>query len=170
MVIETPRLLLRELTESDAPALLAMYREPDVVRFMGAAPASVSDEIENINAHRVRYYATRGYGLLGVVLRESNALIGRCGLLDVAIGEREEVELSYLLLPAFWGRGFATEAAGAALTFAVQSLGFHRVVAVIQPENARSRRVAERLGMQYDGIVPYKTFGDVKLFVWSGDR
>ena len=165
-MIETPRLVLRELTESDAPALLALYRDPAVMRFMGPPPESLEAERANIAAHRVRYYARRGYGLWAVVRRDSGELVGRCGLLDAEIAGREEVEVSYLLAPAHWGLGLATEAAGAALAYAVGPLALDRVVAVVAPENERSRRVAERLGMRYEGIVSYKAFGAVELFAW----
>ena len=76
------------------------------------------------------------------------------------------MEVSYLLAPQYWGRGLATEAAGAALAYAAGPLALDRVVAAIAPENARSRRVAERLGMRYEGVVPYKAFGAVDLFAW----
>ena len=95
--IETPRLRLRELEETDAPALFALYNDAAVMRFMGPPPTSLDEERANIVAHREEYYRARGYGLWGVMLRESDAIIGRCGLLDATIGGRPEVELSYLL-------------------------------------------------------------------------
>jgi RimJ/RimL family protein N-acetyltransferase len=136
---------------------------------MGPPPASLAEEIANVRAHRADYYAARGYGLWGVVRRDDDALIGRCGLLSSTIDGRPEVELSYLLDPAFRGNGFATEAARAVLAFASAVLGLERVVAVIQPANAPSRRVAERLGMTYQGPARYKTFGMVDLFAWRAD-
>ena len=167
-MIETPRLVLREITEGDAPALLAIYRDPAVARFLGPPPGSLEAERANIAAHRARYYARRGYGLWAVVRRDTGELVGRCGLLDAEIAGREEVEVSYLLAPPYWGRGLATEAAGAALAYAAGPLALDRVVAVIAPENARSRRVAERLGMRREGVVQYKAFGAVDLFAWQG--
>jgi RimJ/RimL family protein N-acetyltransferase len=164
-MIETARLRLREITEADAPALLGLYRQADVMRFMGPPPASLEAELANIAAHRAHYYVARGYGLWAVALRESDMLIGRCGLLDTVLHDRAEVELSYLLAPMQWGHGFATEAARAVLDFGAGSLGMQRVVALVHPENARSRRVAERIGMRHDGIVRYKSFGEVDVFV-----
>ena len=168
--LETERLRLRELTEADAPALLELYRDPTVMRFMGAPPSSVEVEAGNITAHRSNYYATRGYGLWGVVARDEDVIIGRCGLLDATIRDRAEVEISYLLAPDARGRGLATEAARAVLSFATSSLGLRRVVAVVHPDNEPSRRVAERLGMTCDGTTTYKTFGQVDLFVWEANH
>ena len=166
-MIETARLRLRELTEADAPALLALYGDPAVMQFMGAPPGSLEEEIANIAAHRSQYYHARGYGLWGVTPRGSDDLIGRCGLLDVPLEGRTELELSYLLAPAYWGQGLATEAARAVLEFAAGRLGLGRVVAFIHPDNVRSRRVAQRLGMQLEGTVSYRAFGQVDLFAWS---
>lgn len=165
-MIETPRLRLRELTAEDAAALLALYSDPAVMQFMGAPPDSLEEEIANIAAHRVQYYEARGYGLWGVTLRGSDDLIGRCGLLDAPLEGPTEVELSYLLAPAYWGCGLATEAARAALKFAAGPLGLQHVVAFIHPDNLRSRRVAERLGMRFEGTVGYRPFGEVDLFAW----
>ena len=166
VLIETKRLRIRELTEADAPAMVRLYQDPTTIRFMGPAPASLGEEFENIRAHRERYYTGRGYGLWGVTLRETNALIGRCGLLDATIDGRPQVELSYLVQPHFRRQGLAAEAARAVLDFAARSLGLQRVVAVIQPTNVASRHVAERLGMRCEGTTTYKTFGEVYLFVW----
>jgi RimJ/RimL family protein N-acetyltransferase len=166
-MIETERLRLREFTDADAPALYALYQDAATMRFMGPPPASLEEEIENIRAHRSRYYEARGYGLWGVELRETGAMVGRCGLLDTTIDGRAEVELSYLLDPAYLGRGLATEAARAVLDFAAAALGLNRVVAVIDPLNIASRRVAERLGMRREGTTIYKSFGEVELYVWQ---
>jgi [ribosomal protein S5]-alanine N-acetyltransferase len=165
-IIETDRLHLREFNEADAPALFALYQDAAIARFMGPPPASLADEVENIRTHRARYYAARGFGLWGVVLRASDALIGRCGLLAATVHDRPEVELSYLIDPTHQGQGLATEAARAVLEFATVRLGLRRVVAFIHPANVASRAVARRLGMQAEGTVRYKSFGDVDLFVW----
>ena len=167
MIVETERLRLRELTEADAPALLALYQHADVSRFMGPPPASLDIETANIRSHRAQYYTARGYGLWGVESREDGQLIGRCGLLDVTLRGRPEVELSYLIHPDRWGRGLATEAARAVVAYARVPLGLTRIVALIHPANTRSLHVAERLGMRPDGSVEYKTFGAVDLFVWT---
>jgi ribosomal-protein-alanine N-acetyltransferase len=91
-------------------------------------------------------------------------LAGRCGLLRSEIGGRMETEISYLLDRRHWGRGFASEAAAAVLAHGFGALGIGRIVAVIDPRNLASRRVAERIGMAYEGDVPYKQFGTVHLF------
>ncbi|HET7461432.1 MAG TPA: GNAT family N-acetyltransferase [Longimicrobium sp.] len=164
VVMRTPRLLLRRFTEDDAPETFSLYADPEVMRFMGAPPASVAEEAANLRAHVRKYYEGLGFGLWAVILREAGELAGRCGLLRSEIGGRIETEISYLLARRFWGRGLAAEAAGAVLEHGFGGLGIARIVAVIDPRNTASRRVAERIGMRYERDVPYKQFGIVHLF------
>ena len=170
-VLETARLALRELTEADAAALLRLYREPSVERFLGPAPASEADEEANIRRHRADYYETRGFGLWAVTFRATpQQLVGRCGLLVSTVAGRAEVEMSWVTTPAHQGRGVATEAAAAIRDHAANALGQKRLVAVIAPDNAASIRVAEKLAMSRMPDVHYKTFGRVYLYVWEPDH
>lgn len=164
----TERLRLRELTEADATDLFRIYQDPVVMRFMGPPPGSVDEERENVRQHRQQYYERYGYGLWGTVLRETDVLIGRCGLLGTRIGGRMETELSILLDRACWGRGYATEAARAILGAAAEHFHFDRVVAVVHPDNAASLHALERLGFAYERDVPYRDFGQVRLYAREG--
>jgi ribosomal-protein-alanine N-acetyltransferase len=167
-VIRTTRLSLREFVEEDALALLRLYREPGVERFLGPPPTSEADEQANIRHHRADYYKTRGFGLWAVTFRDNpQQLIGRCGLLVSTIAGRTETELSWTIAAAHQGRGIATEAATAVRDHATTALGQTRLVAVIAPDNAASIRVAEKLGMSRLADVSYKTFGRVHLYVWE---
>ena len=165
-VLETPRLALREIVPADAAALLRLYREPSVSRYLGPPPPSEADELANIHQHRADYYQARGFGLWAVVLRaEPHVLIGRCGLLVSTIADRVETELSWVIAPAHQGLGLATEAAAGVRDHARNTLGEHRLVAVIAPDNAASIRVAEKLAMTPAGDVEYKALGRAHLYV-----
>jgi ribosomal-protein-alanine N-acetyltransferase len=164
IVTETTRLLLRRFTPDDAEALYRIYGDPEVMRFMGPPPASLEEEAANLRAHIRNYYERLGFGLWGVELKETGELVGRCGLLRSEIGGRTETEISYLLERRQWGRGLAAEAAAAVLAHGFGALGLDRIVAVVDPRNDASRRVAERIGMRYEGDVPYKQFGVVHLY------
>ncbi|HEU4561927.1 MAG TPA: GNAT family N-acetyltransferase [Longimicrobium sp.] len=164
VVTETARLLLRRFTPADAAAMYRIYGDAEVMRFMGPPPASVDEEAANLRAHARKYYEALGFGLWAVVRKDAGELIGRCGLLRSEIGGRMETEISYLLDRGHWGRGFAAEAAGAVLAYGSGVLGIARIVAVIDPRNHASRRVAERIGMTYERDVPYKQFGVVHLY------
>lgn len=168
--LSTPRLLLRELHLADASELFRIYQDPVVMRFMGPPPATVEEERANIERHRRQSYDRYGYGLWATVQRDTGALIGRCGLLCTQIDSRMETELSFLLDRRCWGRGLATEAARAILGAAGQRFNLDRVVAVVHPENAASLTAVERLGFVYERDVPYRDFGQVRLYALEGLR
>jgi RimJ/RimL family protein N-acetyltransferase len=145
--LETPRLWLRPFEPGDADALLAQWNDPEVNRFLfdgePVAPETVRAQIE---ASR-RSFEERGFGLFVLSLREAPLPIGFAGLRT--FGEDRRVELLYALLPAWWGRGLATEAARAVLDWALSTLGLEEVWAGADPPNEASFRVMERLGMRF---------------------
>src|SRR5918993_2893285 len=105
------------------------------MRFMGRPPVSVEEERGNIRSHLAHHYDTHGVGLWATTLKGRGELIGRCGLMRKRIGGADEVELAYLLGREYWGRGLATEAAGALLRLGFEGHKFRRIVAVIDPAN-----------------------------------
>ena len=99
-------------------------------------------------------YAQRGYGLWAVVLRETDQPIGYCGLTYFPdINGRPEVEVGYRLARAHWGKGYATEAATAVKDWAFCDRKMERLIALIDPQNVASIRVAEKLGMVHEAEV-----------------
>jgi ribosomal-protein-alanine N-acetyltransferase len=167
-VLETERLILREFVGADAPALLELYRQPSVARFLGPPPRSMLEEQANIARHRATYYDERGFGLWAVELREMpGSIVGRCGLLVSEIAGRAEIELSWAVSTQYRGQGLATEAACAVRDYANAVLGQHRLVAAIADANRASIRVAEKLDMSWIVDVEYKSFGRVHVYVWQ---
>ena len=110
------------------------------------------DESASWLAERIKEYHLPGIdGQLGIHLSSSLELIGYCGLFQYPdIEGSRENEVSYRLLPQHWGNGYATEAARAIRDHAFSDLGIDRLVALIDPANVRSIRVAEKLGMVYE--------------------
>lgn len=156
--IRTPRLVIRELLPSDAPALNAIERRPEVTRYMPFDPQTPEQSVQYIAKARADADAVpRRTFDLAIVPREASpegdpALLGRCGL-GIARPEHFEASIWYLLSPSAWGRGFATEACRALLDLAFGPLGLHRVWADCDPRNTASCRVAERLGMTREGVL-----------------
>ena len=147
-MLETPRLRLRPLEEPDLDALLRIFADPSGVPHF---PRALSpDEVRPLLARHRALHAERGLGLRAVVLRETGETIGDCGVSPLMVDGFETLELGYHLVRAQWGRGYATEAARAVLQDA-RSRGAGRVVSLVLPENAPSRRVAERLGARVEG-------------------
>jgi [ribosomal protein S5]-alanine N-acetyltransferase len=166
-ILETPRLALRRLAPEDAADLYRIYGDPETMKFTGRAPASVEEERANILSHIAKHYDVHGVGLWPTVLKGQGEVIGRCGLMRKRIGGAEEVEIAYLLGREWWGRGLATEAAQAILRLGFESYKFRRIVAVIDPANVASIRVAKKIGMNYEKEVTYGDYGKVALYAWD---
>ncbi|MDA0161244.1 GNAT family N-acetyltransferase [Solirubrobacter ginsenosidimutans] len=147
-LLETPRLLLRPFGPGDAPLVHRVYSDPEVMRYVATGPmadlAVTERLLQDYEAHQRRL----GYSFWAVIERESGSLIGDAGLYRTPTGE---VELGYTLGVAWWGRGYATEAASAWLSCAFETLGISEVVALAEPANVASTHVLEKLGMRRAG-------------------
>ena len=150
--IETERLLLRRFDpERDAESMLAVYGDPEVMRFI---PDAAYGSLEAVRSRLDRYareHDTKGFSFWAVVERGSGDVVGDAGF--GVFRETGDLELGYTLRRDRWGLGYATEAARACLEAAFAHLGAARIVAVVDEENARSARVAERIGMARIGTV-----------------
>jgi RimJ/RimL family protein N-acetyltransferase len=145
--IETSRLRLRPFTPADLEELSAITADPEVVRYIGdGSPLSRDETWRNLSGI-INNFARRGYGRWAVVGKAGGALLGYCGLTQLP--ESPGVELVYLLARGAWGRGIATEASRACLRYGFEELGLERVYALTMPDNLRSRRVLERVGMRF---------------------
>jgi RimJ/RimL family protein N-acetyltransferase len=140
--IETSRLLLRPPRIEDLDELVAIHAEPAVKRFMGRFERP---DIMRWMELAERDWEEHGYGRVAIIQRRDGRLLGRTGLKYwLQFGE---TEVGWVLRTDAWGRGFATEAAIACLDWGFQNLALAYVTAMIRPDNTRSIRVAERLGM-----------------------
>lgn len=144
----TPRLLLRPFGAGDAVLVHQVYSDPEVMRYVATGPMADIAVTERLLADYTAHQVRHGYSFWAVIERESGTLIGDAGLYRTPAGE---VELGYTLGAAWWGRGYATEAAGRWLEFAFGELELTEVVALAEPANTGSLHVLEKLGMQRDG-------------------
>jgi RimJ/RimL family protein N-acetyltransferase len=148
--IETPRLLLRDWRGEDVEAYAQMNADPRVAEFF---PHPYTRERSESNAEIIRERLVRdGYGWWAVEIRGRALFAGVIALQDVPFNAPFTLanEIGWRFAFEYWGCGYATEGARAALDFAFNELGWHEVVAFTAATNARSRRVMERLGMTYD--------------------
>jgi ribosomal-protein-alanine N-acetyltransferase len=104
-----------------------------------------------------------------VLSRADNQLIGYCGFFHQEVDETSEIEIGYRLHPNYWNKGLATEAAQAVRDHAFCDLNLARVVSLIHPENAASRRVAEKIRMQFEHKTVFKGFPAL-VFAISRER
>lgn len=144
-ILQTQRLLLRQLTLDDLPALKAIMQDTDVMYAYNGAftDAEVQDWLDRQLA-RYRQY---GYGLWAVVLRETGEVIGQCGLSMQPWKDTQVLEIGYLFAKRAWHKGYASEAAIACKQYAFDKLGADEVCSIIRDTNAASQGVAMRNGM-----------------------
>lgn len=145
VILETARLVLRELEASDLPDVKGLLTDPEVMRYW-PRPYTPEECAAWIERQRGRY-ADDGCGYWLAADRATGETVGQAGILMTDVEGTREAALGYILARRFWGRGYATEASEGCLRFAFERLGSERVVALVRPENLPSIRVAERLGM-----------------------
>jgi [ribosomal protein S5]-alanine N-acetyltransferase len=173
--LESARLVLRRIAPDDLPFFTRIHALPEVAQHLypGGRPRS-PDETAGWLRYTLASYEKLALGYLAVLRKDDGALIGRCGVMDMVVESEEpehglrrgwfgreqaptgvaltfEVELGYTFDPAVWGQGFATEAARCVRDYARDVLRLPYAVSAILPQNAPSRRVAERAGAHAAG-------------------
>jgi RimJ/RimL family protein N-acetyltransferase len=186
--IESSRVLLRRIEPADLPFFTRIHADANIVRYIGYGRPRSADETRAWLHSTLASYQALELGQLAVVRKADGVLLGRCGLSDLVIEADaapgaiprgwfdraeapaglaviQERELGYTFDSASWGSGYATEAAQCVLAYARDALGLERVISVIDGENERSLRVAERCGLRRDGEV--EVLGRTLVaFVW----
>jgi RimJ/RimL family protein N-acetyltransferase len=165
--LETERLILRPLTAEDAAFVLAVLNDPGyLANIADRGVRTVEDAAAYIGSAQVFRYGPDGLGFNVVELRETGEPVGICGL--VKRDTLDDLDVGYAILEPFSGYGYAREAGAAALAHALGPLGLARVVAITSPENAGSRRVLERIGMRYEGLLEVPGYDSVSCLYAAG--
>lgn len=168
MKIETERLILREMTEDDLPALSKILQDKEVMyAYEHAFPAAEVREWLDRQMRRYQEYDHKS-GLWAAVLKETNEMIGQCGLTLQDYRDKLVPEIGYLFRKEFWHRGYATEAAMACKCYAFGTLNRDEVFSIIRDTNIASQKVARRVGMTVkDRIVKHYYHMDMPHLVFS---
>jgi [ribosomal protein S5]-alanine N-acetyltransferase len=150
IVLETERLILRHFHVFDGDALTRVFCDAEVMRFGPGVQTErwIQDWLHNCLEN---YYQKLGFGPWAVIEKARRELIGYCGLFyfpDVA--GQPEIEIGYRLARAVWGQGYATEAVLAVREYSFNVLCLPRLIALIDPQNVASVRVAEKAGLRYE--------------------
>ena len=148
IILETEHLLFRPLTLSDLDDLIALYADPEVMRFLGG-PRSKED-VQHALSGYIREYEIYGHSFFATIQKSDQRFIGHCGLLNQEVEGVPEVELGYVLAPQYWQRGLALEGTQALKDYGLQQLGFPRLISLIPPDNVASIHIAEKIGMKYE--------------------
>jgi ribosomal-protein-alanine N-acetyltransferase len=174
--IESERLSLRRFDQADLEFFVRLHADPDVARYLSHGKPRSSEESLAWFQSVLRTYQDFALGQLAVLRKSDGVLIGRCGLSDFAVEARTGVaavprgwfqrseapagaeivferELGYTFDRSCWGQGYASEAARCVFDYARDVLKLPRVISVIHPENVRSLRLAQRLGVQREDVV-----------------
>ncbi len=155
-IIETERLCLRPFIVDDAPAIYALNSHPEVVRYTGESVFSDMEEAAQLIRERILPdYARHGFGRWAMVDKDSAAIIGSAGLKH--LDDLGEVDVGYRLLPAYWGRGLATEATCALVDYGFRELHLSRIIGLVDAPNIASIRVLEKSGFKFERIIEYRS-------------
>ena len=151
-LLETPRLGLRQMPLGDVDPLLKVFGDSDAMRFY---PSTFTREQMTDWIHwNLRNYEEHGYGLWALVLKETDEVIGDCGLTwqRVDYGDERELEAGWHIRRDLWNRGLATEAGLCVRDYAREAIQRERLIAIIGEENVPSQLVARKLGMSLERV------------------
>jgi RimJ/RimL family protein N-acetyltransferase len=143
----TPRLFLRPWEEVDAERLFAILQEADIFKYFPKTNAPPRAWVDKYIQHHLSHWQVRGYGHWAVVTIDDGQVQGWTGL--EYLPELDQTEVAYLLSGEAQGRGFATEAARAAVGFGLETCGLAEIIGLVHPGNAASIRVLEKCGLAY---------------------
>ena len=161
IIFETPRLYLRQFTEADAPLILTLNSDPEIVKYVHEPTLETEEQARNIIINNILPQYPNNLGRWAMHIKETNEFIGWCGLKYRP--ELNETDLGYRLMQKKWGLGYATEAARHTLNHGFSKLNLHLITARAHIENIASIKVLEKLGMDFigEGIVdncPVRTY------------
>lgn len=152
LIADTPRLSLRPLTPADAPFIFTLVNTPSWLAYIGDRHVrSLEDAERYLLNGPLKSYSENGYGAWMVMHKETNQPIGMCGLFKRTY--LDSPDLGFAFLPQHEGKGYAWEAAVAALIYTQKQLGIDHVFAIVQPDNRRSIRLLEKIGFMLQEMV-----------------
>ncbi|PLR79736.1 N-acetyltransferase [Bacillus canaveralius] len=151
-IIETERLILKEVTTEDANDMFKYLSDKDVVKHMGLAPfQTVKDVWDEINWYNS--IIKEGTGIRwGVTLKDFGKIIGSCGFLNM-VTKHHRAEVGFELSKDYWGKGIASEALEAVVKFGYHHYQLERIEALIEPANLPSQKLVEKQGFTREGLL-----------------
>mgnify|MGYP001554239794 CR=1 FL=1 len=152
VILETERLILREIIPEDESAFFKMDSDPEVHRFLGNSPVKDLAQIKDVIAFIRKQYLENGIGRWAVVEKDSNEFIGWCGLkyFTETINNHIHIyDLGYRFSKDHWGKGYATEAAKACLEYGFNKMKLKEIYAMTDSRNLNSNKVLKKLGFTF---------------------
>ena len=146
-IFETQRLTLHRFTEADAPLILQLNSDPDVIRYVHERVLQTEDEARAIILNIILPQYEKNLGRWAIYIKTSNEFIGWCGLKHLPA--KNEIDLGYRLIKNAWGKGYATEAAKHTLQYGFDKLQLPLITGKAHVENMASIKILEKIGMQF---------------------
>ena len=166
--LDTPRLMLRAFTRDDLDAWAAIMADPDVAKYIAPAPMT-RDESWRSLASSLGHWMLRGYGTWAVEVKATGEMVGRVGMIHPE--GWPGLEIGWTLGKAAWGKGYATEAADAAIRYAFLTQPVDRLISCIDPENTPWQKVALRVGETQGERTALRVAGkDYPVDIWAITR
>jgi ribosomal-protein-alanine N-acetyltransferase len=141
----TNNLTLRPIHPTDAASLYRIYNTDGVLQYFPNTTPPPLEKVDRFVARQLAHWEEYGYGNWAVTTHDSSEIIGWAGL--QFLPETSETEVGYLLDKAHWGKGYATEAARASLEFGFKNFNFLEIIALVEPDNIASLKVAAKCGL-----------------------
>ncbi len=164
IIIETERLILREMVIEDAQNMLRLHSNHQVQKYTGEDIVTTLEEIYL----KIKDFQTRdknhGFARWVTILKDGMHFVGWAGL--AYLPEFDEIDLGYRFLPEYWGQGIATEASRAILTYGFDTLKISKIIAIAMQENKASIKVMEKVGMKFDKLAPYEPGSKDAIWYW----
>lgn len=155
-IVETDRLILREIVPSDAEEFFKLNSDPAVTRYTGDGGTETVEEMRRgLEERPIRDYRVHGYGRWAAIWKANDRLIGMAGL--KFLEELNDVDIGYRFFPEYWGQGLATEAARACVDYGFNVLRLPHILGLVESENVASVRVLTKLGFVYDQMIDYRS-------------
>jgi [ribosomal protein S5]-alanine N-acetyltransferase len=149
-VLETDRLILREIKRGDADSIFNNFSDDRVTEYYDLETFNNLSQAEALIEKLANGFHTKNQIRWGITIKPADELIGTCGFHEIE-KEHYKVETGYELNPEYWGRGMMSEALHAIFSFAFKEMGVNRIEAFYDPENVKSKNVLERCGFLYEG-------------------
>lgn len=162
-ILETERLVLRHVVESDAELILDLLNQPSFIRFIGDRGVRDAEAAKDyIESRFTKSYRDHGFGMFMVELKDDGTPLGICGL--VSRDTLPAPDIGFAFLPEYWSKGYAYESAAAVLNWARVTRGIGPILAITTKDNESSGKLLERIGLKFDKLIIQ---GDEELKLFS---
>lgn len=149
---ETPRLILREITATDDEGMFALDSDPEVHRYLGNNPIKTIEQAQEGIAFIRQQYTDYGIGRWAVIEKETGNFTGWAGLkymTETRNGHSNFYDVGYRFIKAYWGKGYATEAAVASVNYGFEVLKLNELFGMADVENIGSNKALQKAGLKY---------------------